>query len=249
MTTKTEAYREQLKRIENWDSYLLEESGLPGPRGNIELARVVAEEGNETLFLRYLTFDAKDAPTNTPHEFLAFCGTLGLGRLLSEKNTTHLGTLHRLASDPRWRIREAVAMALQRYGKADMEALLEEMMVWSHGNPLEQRAAVAALCEPNLLVDEAHIREVLGLLDTITGGIQNMVNRKSEAFKALRKGLGYCWSVAVAALPEVGKPMMEKWFHNQDNDTIWIMKQNLRKKRLARVDADWVNKWKAHYEM
>jgi hypothetical protein len=247
MTTKTDAYREQLKRIENWDSFILEESGLPGPRGNLELARAVAEEGDETLFLRYLAFDAKDAPTNTPHEFLAFCGTLGLGRLLSKWKSAHLGTLRRLASDPRWRIREAVAMALQCYGKENMAALLEEMRVWSEGNPLEQRAAAAALCEPNLLGDETLTREVLELLDAITGNIQNIKDRRSESCKALRKGLGYCWSVAVAALPEEGKPLMEKWFHSQDKDIIWIMKQNLRKKRLARRDPDWVNQWKTHY--
>ena len=66
----------------------------------------------------------------------------------------------------------------------------------------------------------------------------------SDDFKTLRKGLGYCWSVAVAALPEEGRPMMERWLACDDKDVIWIMKQNLRKKRLARVDAAWVETWK-----
>jgi hypothetical protein len=57
--------------------------------------------------------------------------------------------------------------------------------------------------------------------------------------------LGYCWSVAVAALPEEGKKMMEKWLADDDKAVIWIMKENLRKKRLARVDAGWVEKWQA----
>jgi hypothetical protein len=63
---------------------LLKESGLPGLRGNIELAQVVADEGNLALFQRYLTFTAEEAPTNSPYEFLAFCGTVGLGRILAE---------------------------------------------------------------------------------------------------------------------------------------------------------------------
>jgi hypothetical protein len=47
---KKDVYREKLRTLDNWDSYLLEESGLPGPRGNIELAQAVADEGNLTLF-------------------------------------------------------------------------------------------------------------------------------------------------------------------------------------------------------
>ena len=50
--SKMEEYREALRALDNWDSFLLQESGLPGPRGNIELARAMAEEGDEELFLR-----------------------------------------------------------------------------------------------------------------------------------------------------------------------------------------------------
>ena len=73
------------------------------------------------------------------------------GRLLAEGRQELLGELRRRASDPRWRLREAVAMSLQRLGEQDMEALLSEMDSWSRGSFLEQRAAVAALCEPSLL--------------------------------------------------------------------------------------------------
>ena len=43
--SKTEDYRKKLRELESWDEYLLQESGLPGPRGNLELAQVVADEG------------------------------------------------------------------------------------------------------------------------------------------------------------------------------------------------------------
>ena len=66
------------------------------------------------------------------------------------------------------------------------------------------------------------------------------MDRHSEGFQALRKGLGYCWSVAVVALPAEGKTMMEKWSTDPDKDIHWIMKENLKKTRLARMDADWV---------
>jgi hypothetical protein len=114
---KSAQYRETLRTLEDWDSFLLEESGLPGPRGNLELAQAVADEGDETLFRRYLSFDAEKAPVNSPYEFLAFCGAVGLGRLLAEGKTEVLETLRLCASDPRWRMREGVAMALQRFGE------------------------------------------------------------------------------------------------------------------------------------
>ena len=246
---KVERYREILRTLENWDSFLLRESGLPGKRANIELAQAVAQEGDEGLFERFLSFDVDKAPTNSPQEFLAFCGVLGLGRLLSEGEMEVLRTVRVHASDPRWRMREGVAMALQRLGEADMDSLLREMEEWSKGNPLERRAAAAALCEPKLLRDQKHVKRVLQILDQTTASITGSESRRSDEFKALRKGLGYCWSVAVAASPDEGKELMEKWFSSDEKDVIWIMKENLRKKRLSRVDAEWVERWKVRLGM
>src|SRR5512145_941366 len=240
--TKSEEYRAYLQHLENWDAYLLQESGLPGPRGNLELAQVVADEGDLALFERYLAYDAESAPTNSPYEFLAFCGAVGLGRLLSEGQRHHIEALRQCASDPRWRMREAVAMALQRLGDVDMDGLITAMQVWSSGTPLEQRAAAAALCEPRLLKQPHHAAAVLQILDQITAGIPSAADRRSEDFQALRKGLGYCWSVAVAALPAEGKVLMEKWLRHPDKDIRWIVKENLKKNRLIRMYAAWVQK-------
>jgi len=247
--SKLEEYREALRKLDDWDPFLLAESGLPGPRGNIELGRAVAEEGDEKLFRRYLAYDEGTAPTNSPQEFLAFCGVLGLGRLLAEGRGDALPTLRRCASDGRWRSREAVAMALQWWGEADMGSLLREMEEWSKGNLLERRAAAAALCEPKLLGDPSHAREVLRLLNSMTASIEHLQDRRSDEFVAFRKGLGYCWSVAVAALPEEGKRLMENWFSSDDRDVLWIMRENLKKKRLERVDAEWVSKWQGRLGM
>jgi hypothetical protein len=241
--TKADEYRTQLRALDDWDEYLLEKSGLPGPRGNIELAQVVADEGDPQLFQRYITYTDEQAPTNSPYEFLAFCGIVGLGRLLAGGDRDALETLRRAASDPRWRIREAVAMALQRLGDADMNRLITTMQDWAQGTPLEQRAAAAGMCEPRLLGQAEHVRAVLAVLDKITASIKQVDNRRGEDFRALRKGLGYCWSVAVVALPTEGKALMEKWIAEPDKDIRWIMKENLRKARLTRMDADWVEEW------
>jgi HEAT repeat protein len=247
--TKVDAYREALRTLDDWDAFLLQESRLPGPRANLELAQAVAEEGDEELFRRLLSFDGEGALTNSPLVFLICCGILGLGKLLAEGNREVLPTLRRYASDPRWRLREAVAMALQRLGEVDMDALLREMERWSKGNLLEQRAAAAALCELKLLREASRVERVLQTLDAITTSLQQVENRRSDEFKALRKGLGYCWSVAVAALPEVGTPMMEQWCASKDKDVLWVMKENLKKKRLTNMDAEWVARWKRHLGM
>lgn len=242
---KSDIYREKLLTLDNWDAFLLKESGLPGPRGNLELAQVVADLGTRALFERYLDVTPELAPTNSPQEFLAFCGALGLGKLLADGDTTQFARLRLLASDSRWRTREAVAMALQRLGDVDMPALLAEMAQWATGNCFEQRAACAALCEPRLLKDKQAALETLTLLDNITASVVSAIERRNDGFAALRKGLAYCWSVAAAALPEAGTRLMERWLHSNDKDVRWIMRENLKKKRLEIAAPVWVNSWKA----
>lgn len=240
---KVESYREILRQTDEWEEYLLRESRLPGPRANIELAQAAAEEGEAEWFQHLLSNDATNAPANSPYEFLAFCGVLGQGKLLESGHMEALETLRECASDPRWRIREAVAMALQRLGRSDMNTLLTEMIRWSKGNLLERRAAAAGPCEPGLLREVEIGQRVLRILDTITSSILEEPDRRSVEFKALGKALGYCWSVAVAAQPEIGRPLMETWMEVEDPDVRRIMKQNLKKKLLLRADTDWTQAW------
>ena len=238
--SKTEYYRTTLRALADWDDFLLKESGLPGPRSNLELVNVVADEGAEAQFKHFLTFDAERFPTNTQGEFLAVCGAVGLGRLLAQGDCSVLETLRKCASDSRWRVREGVAMALQRLGDTHMSRLLREMERWSEGNFLEIRAAAASLCEPRLLKQKECAKRTLVLLDQITASISTTNDRKTDEFRALKKSMGYCWSVAVAANPAAGMPLMEHWFSATDKDIRWIMRENLKKKRLERMNARWV---------
>jgi hypothetical protein len=82
MSKKTD-YRQALKKTGDWVPFLLKNSGLPGPRGNLELAQVVAEEGNTKLFEKFLLFQAQEY---TPEVFLVFCGVVGLGRLARKES-------------------------------------------------------------------------------------------------------------------------------------------------------------------
>jgi hypothetical protein len=240
--TKVDDYREELQRLDPWEPFLLNESRLPGPRANLELAFAVALEGSEVQILKLAALDPEDAPQNTRDEFLTVCGVIGLGYLAARGEGEHFAIIRNKASDPRWRIREAVALGLQKYGATAPEALLTMMREWSEGSLLERRAVVATLCEPSLLSNKDHARRILDILDAITSSILKEGERNREEFKVLRKGLGYGWSVAVAAHPGIGKPMMENWVQSKDSDIKWIMRQNLKKKRLTRIDDEWVRK-------
>ena len=231
---RTDDYRAELRTRSDWDAYLESESHLPGPRANLELLQAAADEGTLDQFRRWLASQS---------EYLAACGAVGLGRLIADGQRDLLPELRMHANDARWRVREGVAMGLQRFGARDMTSLLAAMRQWQAGTLLERRAVVAALCEPPLLRDEAVARDVLEILDEITGSLTSETERKTDGFKALRQALAYGWSVAVVANPAFGKPLMERWLQSDDRDITWLMRANLKKDRLKRMDAAWVAEW------
>jgi hypothetical protein len=235
-------YQSALANQANWDTYLLAGSNLPGPRGNLELAQAAVSEGRQEQFLGWLDWTPDLAPENTAHCFLAFCGTWGLGRLIAEGKKQFIPLLQKQTSDPRWRVREAAAMALQTIGDRDAALLLELAQAWKNGKPLEQRAVVAGLCEPRLLKDPFFSQAVLEILDGITAQIAAAPALQSEELRVLRQALGYGWSVAVASCPTAGKPFFEKWAKSQQADVVWIVRENLKKNRLVKMDAAWVKK-------
>ena len=132
-------------------------------------------------------------------------------------------------------------MGLQRIGERDMVGLLEELRSWIEGGPLERRAVVAGLCEPRLLTNEEHAAAVVAVVDEVTESLENDHAGPKGDVRILRQGLGYCWSVAVAAAPKVGKERFERWVDSDNPDIRWIVRENLKKKRLEKVGAAWVN--------
>ena len=215
----------------DWSAYLDANSALPGPRANLELVQAAADEGSLEQFRAWLRTDS---------EYLRLCGAVGLGRLIADGQRDLLDELRTHASDPSWRVREGVALGLQRFGARDMLALLDVMRTWQHGSLLERRAVVGALCEPPLLRDRAAAEATLAILDEITSGLLAETDRRADAFKVLRQALAYGWSVAVAAAPQRGKPLLEQWLGSHDRDVAWLARENLKKDRLKRMDAEWV---------
>jgi hypothetical protein len=224
-------YRQELRSLRDWEPYLRERSGLPGPRANLELLGAAADVGTRAQFERL---------AGSGDEFVAACGAAGLGQIAAGGDDGVLPGLRALASDGRWRVREGVAMGLQRLGDADMRRLLDEMERWAGGGPLEQRAAVAALCEPRLLRNPDDVRRVLGVLDRTTASLAAAPDRRAVEVRVLRQGLAYCWSVAAAALPEEGRTALDRWMGVDDPDVRWVLRQNLGKSRLRALGPEWV---------
>ncbi|QIM18615.1 HEAT repeat domain-containing protein [Leucobacter coleopterorum] len=151
--SKATAYAEHLAPLNASarTDFLNTHSGLPGPRGNLELlwgfARVAEHDHVQQLI------PAQD-------EYLRSAAALGLGRLALETSSSdYLEQLTALAADHSWRVREAVAMAAQLIGDSDGEQFRALVSRWAESpDPLVQRAAVAGVCEPRLLKDPASAR-------------------------------------------------------------------------------------------
>lgn len=128
-------------------SHLLENSHLPGPRGNLELLHAFAIQADQDSSRKCLAYIKPDT-ANGPEEFVGMCGIV------------------------------------------------------SHA--------------------VANRTDVAGVL----------------AF--LRQALGYGWSVAIAAQPMEGRKAFESFLGASSRHIAWILKENLKKNRLTRMDPEWV---------
>jgi hypothetical protein len=234
--TRVDEYRARLRTLEtaHWQEFLAAHSGLPGPRANIELGKAVAEEADARTV---------DALLATDDEYLVFCGVIGLGRRLADSGAGDDGDrlaarLREHATDTRWRVREAVAIGLQRLGDADAPRLVDVVTDWAgDGHALVQRAAVAGICEPRLLQTPEMARTAVDTCEHVTASLaaRPADERRLPAVRTLRQALGYCWSVAVAADPAAGLAPFLALSADTDPDVAWIVRENRRKSRLRRV--------------
>ena len=216
--------------VDEWASFLTARSGLPGPRGNLELADAFASIADSSTILRFAELE---------DEYLRFCGTEAVGRLIVEEpdDASHRALIRRRATDDLWRVREGAARALQIVGDADRERLRTIVAEWvGDANPYVRRAAVAAICEPRLLTDPATRAAALKACRRASESITLLpaAERKTPGVRNLRQALGYCWSVAVAADPDAAMPVFERLQAVDDADIRWIVASNLEKSRLRR---------------
>ena len=62
--------------------------------------------------------------------------------------------------------------------------------------------------------------------------------RKEENFRVLKRTLGYTLSVITAVAPHAGFALMRECIAWSDDDITWIVRENLKKKRLAKYARD-----------
>jgi hypothetical protein len=227
---KVDDYRGKLESLKDWDGFLMRESGLPGPRANLELAQAVAETATIGRIEGWLKWTPDRAPSESREEFLTFCGVHGLGRLAAEGRVRAPILLKKLASDPRPRIRDAAVSALQKLAEADMDRFFAVTEEWSTGKAFERRGACAALCEPHLLAQSSVTRRALKALDRATAFIEKAKDRESDGYAALKKGLVAYWNAVAAVAPAEVKAGLEKWLANDEKDVRWIAKEVLKKR-------------------
>ncbi|PJZ43829.1 hypothetical protein [Leptospira brenneri] len=225
------------KSIEN----LLKNSRLPGPRGNLELLYSFSKTATEKEIKECLSF-AKDDLHNSPEEFVVMCGIVGYCIFHKDNIKSTLTTIRKYASHNSWRIREAVAIGIQEIIENDTKQMIQNLKQWMQGNELEKRAVVAALCEPKLLKEKAAVMSLLEVLQEITMTFDETKDKLSEEQNSLRKTLGYCWSVAIVPFPTEGKSAFEKIIKSKNKHIRWIIKENLKKNRLIKMDRNWVDK-------
>lgn len=230
--------------------YLMEKSNLPGPRLNLALADRFADvigdlviqpriraDRLEALLDSWAQLSPEQAPVNHPRVMLPCVAVLAYGQMAVARPDgwdTMLRRLQRAASDSRWRVREMVALALQRMLEADWNRTCGVLMNWiATGEPLKIRAAAAA-AEPRLLNDRQHAEDALAVQAEAVNQFIHIPDhrRRDEAVRTLRQTLGYSLSVVTAASPETGFHLMEELAALPDADVVWIMRENMKKKRL-----------------
>lgn len=213
-------------------------SGLPGPRANLEVLSAFAQSAPRDLVL---ALDVEPPPgTADPDrdEYVVACATAALGRLWADGLPDAEARLRHRATDASWRVREAVAIALQYLGDRDPDLLRRTVGEWSAGpDLLRARAAVAGICEPRLLVDADTAQAALDACEAATALIRALPaeRRRDEDKRVLRQALGYCWSVAVSASPEPGLARFRALDTDDDADVAWIVRENRKKARLKRL--------------
>lgn len=234
--------------------YLREQSRLPGPRANLELVNdlsdllavlVTEQPANVRTLLNYLIQeDFQTNVSNTPAEFVMLCGIVAFGACAAARPAWRGETFEMLSQRAHsiyWRVREGVAMAFQRLlPVAAPETIKCLTKLAQTGDYFQQRAAVAAIAEPPLLHSDEIVLAALAIQRIVLERLREASagDRRREDFRALRQALGYTVSVVTAAAPEKGFALMRECAAWKDADVTWIIRENLKKRRLAKFVDD-----------
>ena len=218
--------------------FLIANSGLPGPRGNLTLAaeasRLIARDWiAKRGFLKCLIVGW----STSGDEYLMFVAHSAIGHILSSNSGEEdwaVPILYEANFSKLWRAREGVTFALEALleNRADLALRLIEEWCKSQ-DPIVVRNSIVALAHPTQL---RRNRVQLDALERYNGIGMEMVAKPKNAgddVKMLAKSLGFTLSVAAEA-DEDYLAQFEKWIDG--NVKVWrtIIRENLTKARIAK---------------
>jgi hypothetical protein len=230
---------------------LLAASGLPGPRLNLRLVSAFARAAGEMvqvadapvaaleeLLDRWAGLDAVVATADRPEVILPCAAVAAYGEIGAVRPDwwpDEIAKLRRAATDTRWRVREVVALALQRLLAADWDRTSAAMLHWaSSDDPLVIRAAVAGVAEPSLLRSSGRASVAAAVQRRGVHSYSRLPDRqrRTESGRVLRQSLGFTISIAVAATGDF--TLLDEMAGSGDADLCWVAAENVRRKRLQR---------------
>jgi hypothetical protein len=211
---------------------LEKESKLPGPAANLNLLKQFIKEATPEQAALCLGALDNNPDANTPATFVAMCGVAA---------SANPDIFRKAANSGNWRVRESAVFGLQNLGFKNLDSLYSVFDSWENASLLEKRCIAATLCEPALIKIGEGAEKILDILNEYMEIIELAKNVKSEEYKAFKKAMGYCISVAIEASPEKGKEYFDEWMRSPSLEIRWVLSENLKHDRLRKMDSEWVD--------
>jgi hypothetical protein len=234
--------------------YLRENARLSGARVNLELANDVAyllaavvsqrPDSVKALINYFFINERKGGPSSAAAEFVTLCGIIASGACAAIEAGWREDTfalLYDYADSSRLRTRAGVATAYQHLLTATPEETGQHLVsLASEGSYFQQCVAIVTMDEQPLLYMPRVLATALQLQRIVLEHVLEapQATRKRRDFYALRQALGYMLSVITVVAPEQGFALMRECATWNDPDITWILRENLKKKRLARFTED-----------
>ena len=240
------------------EDYLIDFSQLPGRRANLELIGAFADSvgalctapdlslNRSYVAMEWLLreFLVRHPPAvfgsdpDSPLQMPQICGAVAMGEWAAAFQHIEAGvaTLLEVGISPLWRVRESAAMGLQRLLRHRWDSTVRRLRRRIlDATAYEWRALIAGIAEPDLLADPDHALDALDLHYAALASLRRLppLVRRDPAVRTLRQALGYSVSVVIAATPAAGFAQAHAWITWDDPDVLWILRENVKKKRLS----------------
>lgn len=220
--------------------YLREHSNLPGPRANLELLYKFIECASVKEVEACLQVKSSNLQ-NTADEFVLACGVAAGVYLSLDESQPFSFDFILYANHESWRVRESVCIGFQKsIKKVSSQEFVHILEPLKTGTDLELRTYFATVSEPALLNGYIDSNRILDDLYKVTLTKFKHDQKLNEAEKVLRKALGYCWSVVLCGKDADRTKFEQLMAYKTCKHIRWIIIENLKKNRLLKMDANWV---------